>query len=312
MTWRRRSRPAGTSRTSSGTSGGSSWRSCRSGCSLSATWIRRDSRWQIDGFSARPTRRSWLPRNSSRRSASTKPPSPASSSRGAISPTGTWRQSSRASQRRPLLRATPPLLRPCWRSASTPCSGCYIQSCHSSPKSCGRSFPADSPKTFLRERPGLPCQRPCRSSGRTLNSRAFRRRSPRSGRFARSTASPLRRALQPLSNGERDTIMRLAQLSELQFDGSLKGAGGHAVLADGSEVFVALADAIDLQQECRRLSGELTRLEQQLAGLAAKLTNQQFVARAPAEVVAKEREKERAWRDQRQVLADKLKSLGCS
>jgi len=89
-------------------------------------------------------------------------------------------------------------------------------------------------------------------------------------------------------------------------------AGGHAVLADGSEVFVALSDAIDVQQECRRLSGELTRLEQQLAGLAAKLTNQQFVARAPAEVVAKEREKERGWHDQRQVLADKLKSLGCS
>jgi len=77
-------------------------------------------------------------------------------------------------------------------------------------------------------------------------------------------------------------------------------------------VFVALADAIDVQQECRRLSGELTRLEQQLTGLAAKLHNEQFVARAPAEVVAKEREKERAWRDQRQALADKLKSLGCS
>jgi len=113
--------------------------------------------------------------------------------------------------------------------------------------------------------------------------------------------------------GERDTIVRLGQLEVLGFDGRKAAkAGAHAVLADGSEVFVALSDAIDVQQECRRLSGELTRLEQQLAGLAAKLTNQQFVARAPAEVVAKEREKERAWHDQRQVLADKLKSLGCS
>ena len=113
--------------------------------------------------------------------------------------------------------------------------------------------------------------------------------------------------------GERETILRLGQLETLGFDGRRAAqAGAHAVLADGSEVFVALSDAIDLQQECRRLSGELTRLEQQLAGLAAKLTNQQFVARAPAEVVAKEREKERAWHDQRQVLADKLKSLGCS
>ncbi len=127
-----------------------------------------------------------------------------------------------------------------------------------------------------------------------------------------ATIKPRTELIRAAFDGERDTIMRLAQLSELQFDGSLRGAGAHAVLADGSEVFVALSDAIDVVQECRRLSSELTRLEQQLAGLSTKLANQQFVARAPAEVVAKEREKERAWHDQRQVLADKLKSLGCS
>jgi valyl-tRNA synthetase len=112
--------------------------------------------------------------------------------------------------------------------------------------------------------------------------------------------------------GEQETILRLAQLSALTLDGQRAQVGAHAVLADGSDVFVALEGEIDVRQECRRLSSELTRLDQQLAGLAAKLTNQNFVARAPAEVVAKEREKERAWRDQRQALADKLKSLGCS
>jgi valyl-tRNA synthetase len=112
--------------------------------------------------------------------------------------------------------------------------------------------------------------------------------------------------------GERDTILRLAQLSELAFDGARADVGAHAVLADGSDLFVALEGEIDVQQECRRLSGELTRLDQQLSALGSKLTNQNFVARAPAEVVAREREKERAWRDQRQALADKLKSLGCS
>jgi valyl-tRNA synthetase len=123
---------------------------------------------------------------------------------------------------------------------------------------------------------------------------------------------PRSEAIRAAFDGERDTIVRLAQLADLQLDGGLPGAGAHAVLGDGSEVFVALADAIDVRQECRRLAGELTRLEQQLAALDAKLTNKNFVARAPAEVVAKEREKERAWRDQRQALADKLKSLGCS
>jgi valyl-tRNA synthetase len=123
---------------------------------------------------------------------------------------------------------------------------------------------------------------------------------------------PRSEAIRAAFGGERDTIVRLAQLSDLQLDGGLPGAGAHAVLGDGSEVFVALADAIDVRQECRRLASELTRLEQQLAALDAKLTNKNFVARAPTEVVAKEREKERAWRDQRQALADKLKSLGCS
>ncbi|MBI1967215.1 MAG: valine--tRNA ligase [Gemmatimonadetes bacterium] len=112
--------------------------------------------------------------------------------------------------------------------------------------------------------------------------------------------------------GERETILRLAQLESLTLDGAPSGVGAHAVFGDGSEVFVALEGAIDVQQECRRLSGELTRLDQQLAGLAAKLSNANFVARAPAEVVAREREKERAWRDQRGVLADKLRALGCS
>ena len=114
-------------------------------------------------------------------------------------------------------------------------------------------------------------------------------------------------------DAELETITRLAQIRALRLDGRrASDAGAHAVLADGSDVFVALVGAIDVQQECRRLSGELTHIDQQLAGLTGKLTNEQFVARAPAEVVAKEREKERAWRDQRQALADKLKSLGCS
>jgi len=111
--------------------------------------------------------------------------------------------------------------------------------------------------------------------------------------------------------GERDTILRLAQLSDLTFDGKPQVAA-HAVLADGSEVFVALEGAIDLGQECRRLSAERARLDQQLGSLAAKLSNEHFVARAPAEVVARERDKEREWRLQRDVLDGKLRSLGCS
>ncbi|HVH10413.1 MAG TPA: valine--tRNA ligase [Gemmatimonadales bacterium] len=128
----------------------------------------------------------------------------------------------------------------------------------------------------------------------------------------RATITPRGRDARGVFEAERETIKRLAQIEELALDGGARGVGAYALFGDGSELFVALGEAINVGQECRRLSGELTRLEQQLTGLEAKLGNQQFVARAPADVVAKEREKERAWRDQRQLLADKLRALGCS
>ena len=111
---------------------------------------------------------------------------------------------------------------------------------------------------------------------------------------------------------ESETIRRLAQLEELGFDGAAKRVGAHAIFGDGSEVFVALEGAIDVRQECTRLATERTRLDQQLERLTAKLSNETFVARAPADVVAREREKEREWRFQRNALDGKLKSLGCS
>jgi valyl-tRNA synthetase len=113
-------------------------------------------------------------------------------------------------------------------------------------------------------------------------------------------------------SGERDTIIRLAHLGALTFDGEQRQVGAHATFGDGSEVFVALEGAIDLQQECQRLTAERARLHAQLTGLAAKLANPNFVARAPADVVARERTKEREWQVQRDVLDGKLKALGCS
>jgi valyl-tRNA synthetase len=112
-------------------------------------------------------------------------------------------------------------------------------------------------------------------------------------------------------NAEQRTIERLAKLTRLSTDEPPEEAGAHNVLPDGSSVFVPLGDAIDVRQECERIGGELERMDKQLAGVAAKLANQQFVTRAPTEVVEREREKEQSWREQREALADKLRALGC-
>jgi valyl-tRNA synthetase len=111
---------------------------------------------------------------------------------------------------------------------------------------------------------------------------------------------------------ERETITRLAGLEALTVGPAPKGVGAHAVLKDGSDVSVALGGSIDIAQECKRLTTDRDRLDKQLAALSSKLANGSFVARAPAEVVATEREKEQAWRAQVGALNAKLKGLGCA
>jgi valyl-tRNA synthetase len=110
---------------------------------------------------------------------------------------------------------------------------------------------------------------------------------------------------------ERLTVTRLAKVSELVFGEIAERIGGHAVLSDGTPVFVPLGDAIDVDRECSRLAAEVVRLDQLVASQEKKLGNDQFVSRAPADVVAREREKLTAWREQRGVLARKRETLGC-
>jgi valyl-tRNA synthetase len=110
---------------------------------------------------------------------------------------------------------------------------------------------------------------------------------------------------------ERETILRLAKLRALDVADDAEGIGGHAVLADGTAVFVPLGDAIDVARECARLQDEVARIDGLLAGVRGKLANQNFVTRAPADVVEREREKERSWREQQETLAAKLRALGC-
>ncbi|HEX6405969.1 MAG TPA: valine--tRNA ligase [Gemmatimonadales bacterium] len=110
---------------------------------------------------------------------------------------------------------------------------------------------------------------------------------------------------------EQATIVKLAKLSDLSFQETSDRVGGHAVLSDGTAVFVPLGEAIDVGQECSRLGSEVDRLIRLVESQEKKLGNQQFVSRAPAEVVERERQKLSTWKEQREVLLKKRELLGC-
>lgn len=116
-------------------------------------------------------------------------------------------------------------------------------------------------------------------------------------------------ALETALAAEGRALRPLAGVGEV-VEGSAGGEpGAHAVLRGGAELFLPLAGVIDLERERERLQKELDRIEGQLKGVAAKLANEKFVSRAPAEVVEREREKEANFRDQRERLTQKLESL---
>ncbi len=111
---------------------------------------------------------------------------------------------------------------------------------------------------------------------------------------------------------ERGTITRLAKLSQLTLGEGRERVGGHAALSDGSAVFVPLGEAIDVGRECGRLGSEVDRLARLVQSQEQKLGNEQFVSRAPSEVVERERQKLTTWKEQREVLTRKRELLGCS
>jgi valyl-tRNA synthetase len=131
------------------------------------------------------------------------------------------------------------------------------------------------------------------------------------GQLVRAVVSGETEAAAAALKQERATITRLAKLSELSLGESRERVGGHAVLSDGTAVFVPLGDTIDVGRECGRLGTEVDRLRKLVESQEKKLGNEQFISRAPTDVVERERQKLTTWNDQREVLMKKRELLGC-
>ena len=60
---------------------------------------------------------------------------------------------------------------------------------------------------------------------------------------------------------------------------------------DAVDIFMPLAGIIDFSEEAKRLDQEMEKLGKDVTQAQRKLSNEDFLAKAPAEVVAKEQDK---------------------
>lgn len=105
-------------------------------------------------------------------------------------------------------------------------------------------------------------------------------------------------------------IRSLADLDavEISTDISKPPASGSAVVT-GMEIFLPLEDLIDLEVERERLTKEIDRLKAVISSTENKLSNQQFLDKAPEKVIAWEREKQGEMGDRLKKVEELLVDL---
>ena len=105
--------------------------------------------------------------------------------------------------------------------------------------------------------------------------------------------------------------MRLASASELEIQTQApeNTDGEVIVVTDAATMYLPLRDLVDIEAELARLAKEKKNAEADLARTEAKLANQGFVSKAPANVVEQERRKAERLRELILKIDDSVKAL---
>ncbi|MBA3429869.1 MAG: valine--tRNA ligase [Actinobacteria bacterium] len=100
-------------------------------------------------------------------------------------------------------------------------------------------------------------------------------------------------AFTPEIEDMRGALVTLARLENLELTDVVPPSQGRAqtITSAGIQVSVHLGDVVDVQAERKRILARLQKVEDDIARIERKLGNEQFTAKAPAEVVEKERAK---------------------
>ena len=77
----------------------------------------------------------------------------------------------------------------------------------------------------------------------------------------------------------------------------------------GVELFLPLADLINIEEELKRLENEWEKWNKEVERVQKKLANERFVSKAPEAVVNEERAKEKDYLEKRAIVEERLTEL---
>ena len=107
-----------------------------------------------------------------------------------------------------------------------------------------------------------------------------------------------------------DIVKNLGKLKSLSVkEGGDKPANTAMAVLKNASIFVDLEGAVDISEESKRLEKGLKKLETEIAAQSKKLTDKNFLAKAPENIVGKVKEKYEALSEKRDKLNASLQKL---
>ena len=95
-----------------------------------------------------------------------------------------------------------------------------------------------------------------------------------------------------------------ANEADFNFDGTV------SIVTENAKIYLPLAELVDLAAEKKRLEKELGDVEKKLAQINGKLSNEGFLAKAPAAVIDEQRANQVKLTEKAKMLRESIEKLG--
>ena len=106
-------------------------------------------------------------------------------------------------------------------------------------------------------------------------------------------------------------FQRLAYATEIEVAESFTLDGAVTIVTPDAKIYIQMDELVDKEAEIARLTKELQSAEKQLATAEAKLSNEKFTGKAPANVVEGVRQNAARLREHIALIRSSLEALGC-